>query len=116
MAKFTIAFVDSSGNHSESVVDAADKISLYNDLKQKGQTLISATEVKSGKGIFDLSRYFKAKVKTKEKIFFARNLGSMIEAGLALSRPFRLLKSRQSIKALRKLLIKLIRLLAKVTA
>jgi type IV pilus assembly protein PilC len=84
--KFTIRTVDGNGNHTEEIVDAADKAAVIGQVRAKGQTLISVVEAKKvSKFSMDLGSLF-GKVKTTDKINFARNLGSMLEAGLSVSR------------------------------
>lgn len=72
---------------SESEMEAKDKNSLIQNIKKDGVTIISVEEIKSGGGM-NLSGIipFLNKVKSHDKIIFARNLGQMIEAGLPITR------------------------------
>jgi type IV pilus assembly protein PilC len=87
MAKFNVRLYDAQGVSHEDVMEAADQMALYNDLKQQGSTLIMAEEISAPvKSKFEINLSFLGKVKIHDKIIFTRNLGSMIDAGLALSR------------------------------
>ncbi len=74
-----------TGEIYEAEREASDRFALFHDVKNEGAEVISVKEVHS-KGALRLSLSFRKKVKTHELITFARNLGSMIEAGLSVSR------------------------------
>ncbi len=87
MSRFNVHYIDAAGKDFSEEMEAADQMSLYGVLKNEGKTLISASELKAGSkksSIFSLS--FGGKVKTHDKIIFARNLGAMLEAGLSAAR------------------------------
>jgi type IV pilus assembly protein PilC len=63
--------------------DGTDSLSVSQAIKDEGLTVISIHEKKKKSAGFSLK--FKA-FSTHEKIMFARNISSMLEAGLALSR------------------------------
>lgn len=85
--KFNVRSIDAQGEHHEEIMEAADKPALYVLVKEKGLTLISAEEPsrKSKLLSFDIGALF-GRIKITDKINFARNLGAMIDAGLAASR------------------------------
>jgi type IV pilus assembly protein PilC len=74
--------------------DVADRYELYRMIRESGEEVISVEESKvKGKMSFDLSRIkLFGKVKTMDKINFARNLGAMLDAGLPLSRALSVLE------------------------
>lgn len=84
-----------SGEIYKGEQDASDHYELYKLLKNKGDEIIEYKE-KSGKGKHSLKFSFSIlnKVKTIEKINFARNLGAMMEAGLSLSRALAVLEKQ----------------------
>lgn len=90
MAKYIAHFIDATGKRHEEVVEAADQMSLYGDLKTRGDTLISAAETTAGAkkkwNLSQLSFGIFGRIKFHEKITFVNNLAGMIDAGLALSR------------------------------
>jgi type IV pilus assembly protein PilC len=100
MAQFKVRYVTATGTTVEETVDAADRPTLYNDLKQKNETLVSVAEV-GPKKKFNFTISIFNRVKTKDKIFFARNLGAMIEAGLPLSRALAVIEKQTTQKALK---------------
>ncbi|MDD4989395.1 MAG: type II secretion system F family protein [Candidatus Pacebacteria bacterium] len=99
MPKFRFKAQKSSGEMYEGEGEAADKFALYRELKKEGETVFSATplSVSHSKLSNSLTHAVDSfgSVNTHEQIMFARNLGSMMKGGLALSRALDVL-SRQS--------------------
>lgn len=93
----------------QDIREATDKFALFRELKKEGDTVVSCEEVQE-KG-FSLSHIpipaFFQKIKAHEKITIARNLGNMIEAGLALSRALQVLERQSHNKKLKNILGKL---------
>ncbi len=83
--KFSYKSVTANGTVEENIREADDQFALARDLKAEGKTLITAeeTDEKAAASRFNLSF---GGVKLADKITFAKNLGAMIDAGLALSR------------------------------
>jgi len=98
---------DAEGKEYEGTHEAVDKFALYRDIKKEGGQVVSVTEGKS-KGLGDISFKlpFLGGVKMHDKIIFARNLGSMIEAGLPITRALSIME-RQAKGELKKVLTKL---------
>src|SRR3989344_3112504 len=93
--KFHFKAINRSGDVFEGDREAKDKFDLYRDLKIDGSTVISVSEPE-GAGIrFSRLNSIVGTVSLREKIAFARSLGSMMEAGLSLSRALSVLE-RQS--------------------
>jgi type IV pilus assembly protein PilC len=87
MPQYKVRSISQTGETHDDTIEAADQMSLYNDLRQKNETLVSATEItEKTKSRLSLESVFKGRVKVHDKIIFARNLGSMLDAGLPLSR------------------------------
>ena len=93
MTLFHYKIIDAKGSPVEGDMDAKDKGALLHTLKEGNATIISAEEVK--KSSFNFSINIFGGVKTHDKIIFARNLGSMIEAGLPITRGLSIME-RQS--------------------
>ncbi len=93
MPIFNYKAMTEEGKTVSGEFDAPDKSQLAKDLKSKGLTVIFAREMKQGGGLtMKKLNLILARVKLREKIIFARNLGSMIEAGIALSRALEILE------------------------
>ncbi len=73
-------------------MEVADKSMFYQEFKKSGDVLIT---VKEAKKKMSMEMSFFRKIKTIEKITFARNVGNMLEAGLSLSRSISVIE-RQS--------------------
>jgi len=99
---------DSEGNKSEEFFEAKSKIELYAHIRQEGKTPISIREVRSPGGMSLSFGDLFGGVKTHEKIIFARNLGSMIRAGLSVTRSLSVMEKQAKSKALKKLLADLL--------
>lgn len=96
---------DGDGKEYEGVHEAADKFALYRDIKKEGGQVISVTEGKK-RGALSFHLPFLGGVKMHDKIIFARNLASMIEAGLPITRALSIME-RQAKGELKKVLTKL---------
>lgn len=92
--KFSVKAMNAAGNPYTSIVEAPNKVALYEQFHKKGEAFISATEVKSSSFGFSLSFItdFVSRVKLEDKILFARNLSAMLGAGLALSKALSVLE------------------------
>jgi type IV pilus assembly protein PilC len=109
MAKFKVRFINSTGEIQEDNIDATDKAALYNDVKQRNETLISAEEhqpASKKRKVFSLDFIF-GRVKTHDRIIFIRNLGSMIEAGLPLSRALAVIEKQTQHKKFKSIISEL---------
>lgn len=85
MAKFNVRTVDADGKPHDEVMEAADQASLYNEIRDKNLTLISVEPAKVKlKWSMDIPLF--GNIKFHDKITFTKNLSSMIDAGLPLSR------------------------------
>ena len=87
MARFTYTAEKNGGEVYKGIAQARDRFELYEIVRHEGARIISVQE-DTGKGIFSL-HYWNSKISTVpeyEKILFARNLGAMLGAGLALAR------------------------------
>jgi type IV pilus assembly protein PilC len=90
MPTFTYTGEDSEGKKISNTVDAEDRFGVYAVARNQGHTVSSINE--SSK--FSLSRilniekvnYFLSRVKNDELIMVTRNLGSMLTAGLTVTR------------------------------
>ena len=110
MSHFIYKAKKPTGEIYKSEKDAQDRYELYRMLKESGEEVVDVQE-KGAMGSFfkmpSLSISFLNKVKTQEKINFARNLGSMITAGLAMSRALSVMERQTKNKAMKDILISL---------
>lgn len=96
MARFTYTAERVDGETYKGVAEARDRFELYEIVRREGGRLVSMSE-ESTRRALSLS-YWNAKlssVKEYDKVLFARNLGAMLSAGLALARALAVLE-RQS--------------------
>ena len=90
--KFKVTYKH-NGNIGEGVFDAQDKFFLFSELKKEDLSLIKFSEIK--KHDLNINIPFLTKgIKFHDKIIFARNLGSMLKAGLSLSRALQVIEKQ----------------------
>ncbi len=110
MALFKYQARKADGQMYEKEVEAADRLALYTIIREEGGSVVSIREVKSILPSLSLSFSPSAlfgRIKTQEKINFARNLGTMIEAGLSVTRALEVMGKQTKREPLRKLLSEL---------
>ena len=105
--KFTFKAAKKNGETYSGEREAADKFDLFKQIKKDGDVLISYEEAHSN--VFSAIKLpsFLSRIKTQEKITLARNLGGMIEAGLALSRAIQVIEHQSKNKKLKGVLTQL---------
>lgn len=94
MPKFKFKAIKINGEKYKGIRDSSDKFSLYAELKTEGDTLISAFEITNKKPWYSTLASFFKKVPEHQKVVFAKNLGSMIGAGLPLARGLSILEKQ----------------------
>lgn len=100
MPKYTYkAQLMATGTEMEGIAEAGDKFELAKTLKAEGKLLLTATEITESSFNMDKINAYLSRVQLREKIIFARNLATMIQAGLPLSRALQIfLKQTQNPK------------------
>ncbi len=87
MARFAYTAEKHNGEVYKGIAEASDRFELYDIVRKEGARIISLEESSSGGWLSmeKLNSLF-ARITEYEKILFARNLGAMLGAGLALAR------------------------------
>lgn len=96
MPKFTYIGEDTEGKKVTETIEASDRYAVYDVARDNGHTVTSINESSN----FDLKRIFNVKkieqvisrVKEDEIVMATRNLGSMLDAGLPLTRALSVLE------------------------
>ncbi len=90
MSKFTYTGENQNGEPVKELVEADDRFAVYELARAKGHTVHSVDETKkfSLEMFFDMEKinYYLSRVKTDDLVMATRNMGSMLVAGLPLSR------------------------------
>lgn len=100
--RFKVICKIAEGGETEIVQEATDRFALFKDLKKSGLSPVSVTPIKEG--VLHFSMSFDRGLKTHDKIIFARNLGSMLKAGLALSRALQVMEKQARNKKIKRML------------
>jgi type IV pilus assembly protein PilC len=100
MSKFEIRARKSNGEIIEGIRDGSDRFKLSHELISEGLIPFSIKPVQvSTRYDFSYFNDLLVRIKLHEKIMFARNLGSMLSAGLSLSRSLAVLfKQTENVK------------------
>ncbi len=106
MSHFIFKAKKLGGEIYKSEKDATDRYELYRMIREDGDELVFVEEKKhGGNGLrMDISFGFLKRVKAIDKINFARNLGSMVAAGLPLSRALSVLERQSHSKILKEII------------
>ncbi|MFA6078824.1 MAG: type II secretion system F family protein [Candidatus Omnitrophota bacterium] len=100
MSHFTFKAKKPTGEIYSSEKDAADRYELYKLLHEQGDEVVEFREKSAAGGLhLNMSLSIFDHIKTIDKINFARNLGAMLEAGLALSRALSVLQRQTKNKS-----------------
>jgi type IV pilus assembly protein PilC len=91
----------------EGIEEAENKLELSRRLKDDGKMLLTATEIKAGTINIDRINAFLSRVSLKEKIDFARNLATMVAAGLPLARAMQIFIKQTKNPKLKQILVAL---------
>jgi type IV pilus assembly protein PilC len=91
--KYAYTAINKDGTKYTGSMDVADKGVFYSEFKKTGDVLVTVKEAKK-RGTIDLG--FLSRIKTMDKIVFARNVGNMLEAGLSLSRAISVIEKQST--------------------
>jgi len=100
MAIFTYTGEDSSGKKIKNSVESEDRFGVYAIARSQGHTVdtIETSSPFDVKKLFNIERinYLLSRVKTDELVMTTRNLGSMLTAGLTISRALTVVERQSS--------------------
>jgi type IV pilus assembly protein PilC len=100
MTKFTYQGEDSKGKKITNIVEAEDRFGVYSIARNLGHT-VSRVEATSGFNYkkflsIDKINYLLSRVKADELTMMTRNIGSMLKAGLTISRALSVVERQSS--------------------
>ncbi len=107
MTHFIFKAKNANGEIHKGEQDAKDRFELYKILKESGEEVIEVKEKGAKSALsksMSISLPFLHSIKTQDKITFARNLGSMITAGLDMSRALMVIERQTNNKELKKII------------
>lgn len=101
--RYTIRATNSKGEETRGEREASDALTLARALRQEGLTLVLATPITANARRMATFTGMLGRIKFHDKILFADNLGSMITAGLSLSRALEVIERQSSSERFRAL-------------
>jgi len=108
MPQFKYQAKKPTGEIYEKTIEASDRLALYGIIRSEGATVVSIQEKKINLPSTSLSfGSLVGRIRTQDKITLAKNLGSMIEAGLPVTRALSVMGKQSKRKALQALLASL---------
>lgn len=106
MALFKYQAKNQEGQVYERTVEASDKIALYKIIREENSTVVSIHEISKASKSFSFGSFL-GRVKTQDKINFAKNLGQMIDAGLSVTRALSVMGKQAKSDGVKKILLEL---------
>ena len=94
---------DKEGKEYERTIEAQNHTDIYAVIRGEGSTLVSIHEASKARFLVSFVDIFGG-IKTHQKITFAKNLGSMIEAGLSVTRALEVMGRQSRSKSFKKLI------------
>ncbi len=108
MTHFTYKAKSPDGSIYSGSKDVQDRFELYRMIRETGDEIIELKESKGGFSLnLDMNIGFLSRIKTIEKINFARNLGLMLNSGLPLSRALSVLEKQSRSKFFKEILLQI---------
>jgi len=107
MAKFTFKAIRSGGEKYEGEKEAESKFVVYEMIRKEGGTALHVQEVENKKSKALKMPAFLSRVKTTDKVQFAKNLGTMVEAGLPITRALSVIERQTKSQTFKDVLIDL---------
>lgn len=107
MPAFKYKIIDREGRSNEGIIEAESRFEVYDRLREKGERVVYVKE--EGRGAFTLDRIGRifSKVRTQDKINFAKNLSAMIKAGLPMTRALSVMERQAKKNGLKNVLASL---------
>lgn len=94
MPTFKYKGIDKQGKAFNGSMEADDKFALYKNTRKDGVTVVSVDSLNKSWKQIEVRIPFLSGVKMHDKITFARNLGSMVEAGLPITRALSIMEKQ----------------------
>jgi len=106
MPQLKFKATDQAGKVYSGVSNSENTFALARELREKGDELISAEEVKTTKtnSYIEKINSLLGGVKTRDKILFTRNLSAMVSAGLTISRGLEVMERQTRNKKFKEIL------------
>lgn len=102
MTLYKYKAVDKDGKIYERKVEVKNRFEIYAIIREEGGRVISIKETKKFLSSFSFGNLFSG-IKTQQKINFAKSLGSMINAGLPVTRALSVMSRQTKQKTLKKM-------------
>ncbi|MDB5266728.1 MAG: pilus assembly protein PilC, type pilus assembly protein PilC [Parcubacteria group bacterium] len=104
MTIYSYTAKDKEGKSYQGTHEAASRVELYAAIREEGGTVIEVKETRPGISLGGIFNSLFKGIKTHDKILLARNLGTMIKAGLSVTRALAVMEKQAKNKNLKQLL------------
>jgi type IV pilus assembly protein PilC len=102
--KFSYTAKKPNGEEYTAVMDVADKSAFFRELRKTGDIPLRFNGEEQARSLgMDIDFEFLHRIKTMDKISFARNISGMLEAGLSLSRALSVIERQTKNKKLKRI-------------
>src|ERR1035437_2330578 len=108
MIKYSYQAKDKEGKIYTNIQEVQNRTELYTKIRDEGGSVISVRELKRAIDVDSIFGSIFGGIKTHDKILLAKNMGSMIKAGLSVTRALSVMEKQTKNKALKTLLNDLI--------
>ncbi|MBP6945951.1 MAG: type II secretion system F family protein [Candidatus Pacebacteria bacterium] len=107
--KFKVTAITQTGETYSDIVDGVDRFAVHHDIRERGDRVLELKEVRAN-NLFSLDAILEIfhTVSLDEKVILTRNLATMVEAGLTISRSLEVAKRQTRNTHLQEVLIEII--------
>jgi type IV pilus assembly protein PilC len=104
--QFKVKILREDGASEEKIVEAPNKVALYDSIRQEGGKLVSSKEVTGSffNVIYHRINSMLGRVGQQEIVMFSRNMSAMLKAGLSLSRALSVMEHQTRNEKFKKIL------------
>ncbi len=104
--QFKVKILKEDGTDEEKIIEAPNKVALYDVIRQDGGKLVSAKEVTGSflNIIYHRINSMLGRVGQQEIVMFSRNISAMLKAGLSLSRALSVMEHQTKNEKFKKIL------------
>lgn len=107
--KFKVTAITQTGETYSDIIDGNDRFAVHHDIRERGDRVLELREIRAN-NLFSLDSILEIfhTISLDEKVIFVRNLATMLDAGLTISRSLEIAKRQTRNIHLQEILIEII--------